>query len=64
MIFSKHSSYTASSVTLLLIFSTYAQSTYETRHEEFYDDIANRKINLGQTAGALAAVVMQSVVSI
>lgn len=28
-----------------------AQSTYEQRHEAFYDDIASRKINLGQTDG-------------
>ena len=29
----------------------HAQSTYEQGHEAFYDDIANRKINLGQTDG-------------
>lgn len=28
-----------------------AQSTYEQRHQDYYDDIANRKINLGQTDG-------------
>ena len=38
-------------VFLLGSVALHAQSTYEQRHEAYYDDIANRKINLGQTDG-------------
>ena len=40
-----------STVSLLLALTTHAQTTYEARHEAFYDDISGRKINLGQTDG-------------
>ncbi len=36
---------------IILPHSVLAQSTYEQRHAAFYDDIASRKINLGQTDG-------------
>lgn len=40
-----------SAVLLGLALTAHAQTTYEARHEAFYDDVANRKINLGQTDG-------------
>jgi len=38
-------------IPLLFTFPAMGQSTYEQRHEAFYDDISGRKINLGQTDG-------------
>jgi autotransporter-associated beta strand protein len=38
-------------IPLLFTFPAMGQSTYEQRHEAFYNDISGRKINLGQTDG-------------